>query len=88
MNIRPSSDLRNHYAELSQLCKESGNPVFLTVNGRGDTVLLSLREYERQQALLAINDAIAEGEADIKEGRVFTVKQASKAMKDVIDSYR
>ena len=36
--IRPSSDLRNHYQEISRQCREKNEAVIITVNGRGDTV--------------------------------------------------
>ena len=39
-NIRPSSDIRNGYPEISRLCKETGKPVYITVNGKGDTAAL------------------------------------------------
>ena len=77
MNIRPSSALRNEYPEMSRYCKERGEPVFLTVNGREDTVLLSAREYERQQALLELLDMLSESQDDIKCGRVFTHEEAT-----------
>lgn len=38
--IRPSADLRNHYGEISKHCKENKEAVIITVNGRGDTVVL------------------------------------------------
>jgi len=44
--IRPSSDLRNHYNEISAFCHENREPVFLTKNGKGDLVVLSNAEYE------------------------------------------
>ena len=50
--IRPSSDLRNRYAEVSRQCKELRKPIHITVNGRGDTVLLSEAEFERMQTEL------------------------------------
>lgn len=37
--IRPSSDLRNHYSEISKQCHEERTPVIITVNGRGDTAV-------------------------------------------------
>ena len=43
-DIRPSSDLRNHYAEISRTCREERRPTIFTVNGRGDTVLLGLED--------------------------------------------
>ena len=45
--IRPSADLRNHYSEISRLCREDREIVIITVNGRGDTVSLSFEEYKR-----------------------------------------
>lgn len=48
-DIRPISDLRSRFAEISRLAHESGEPVYLTKNGYGDLVVLSIEAY---QALL------------------------------------
>ncbi|WP_455759550.1 type II toxin-antitoxin system prevent-host-death family antitoxin [Cloacibacillus evryensis] len=45
--IRPSSDLRNKYSEISAFCNKYNEPVFITKNGAGDLVVLSNSEYER-----------------------------------------
>lgn len=45
--IRPSSDLRNHYNEISEFCNKTNQPVYITKNGAGDLVVLSNAEYER-----------------------------------------
>ena len=45
INIRPVSDLRNKFPEIEELVIESGEPVFLTKNGYGSMVLLSLEQY-------------------------------------------
>ena len=45
MNIRPVSDLRNKFPEIEELVDESGQPVFLTKNGYGSMVILSLEQY-------------------------------------------
>ena len=34
--IRPSSDLRNNYNEISAFCHDNGEPVYITKNGKGD----------------------------------------------------
>lgn len=47
--IRPVSDLRNNFAEISKIVHESREPVFLTKNGYGDMVVMSLELYERIQ---------------------------------------
>lgn len=62
--IRPSSDLQYHYAEISNFCKESCQPVIITVNGRADVVIMSLHEYRRMQAELELLRMLADSEAD------------------------
>ncbi len=69
-NIRPSSDLRNHYAEVSRECREARRPTVITVNGRGDTVLLGYEEYSRMQSEFELLSALADSERDVAEGRV------------------
>ena len=45
MNIRPISDLRNKYSEVEKDVRESG-PVFLTKNGYGSMVVMSMEQFE------------------------------------------
>ena len=66
--IRPSSDLRNRYKEISSICKEKKKPVFITVNGRGDTVLLDIEEYEKMQEEINTYRILAEAEEQIEKG--------------------
>lgn len=44
--IRPVSDLRNNFADISRTVHETGKPVFLTKNGYGDMVVMSMEAYE------------------------------------------
>lgn len=46
LNIRPVSDLRNKFPEVEAEVLQTGEPVFLTKNGYGSMVLLSLEQYE------------------------------------------
>jgi len=45
-NIRPVSDLRNNFAEISQAVHETNEPVYLTKNGRSTMVVMSVEAYE------------------------------------------
>ena len=47
--IRPVSDLRNSFAEISRIVHETGEPVILTKNGYGDMVVMSYEEYQNIQ---------------------------------------
>ena len=66
--IRPISDLRNNSNEISEFCRTSREPVFITKNGVGDMVVLSIDMYERQQAQLDLYAKLAEAEAEIVAG--------------------
>ena len=67
-NIRPISDLRNNSNEISEFCRSTREPVFITKNGVGDMVVLSMETYERQQAQLELYAKLAEAEAEIASG--------------------
>ena len=66
--IRPISDLRNNSNEISELCRTSREPVFITKNGVGDMVVLSMEMYERQQAQFELYAKLAEADAAIARG--------------------
>ena len=61
--IRPISDLRNRANEISDLCHQENQPVFITKNGRGDLVVMSQAHYEHLQGLLELYQRLGEAEA-------------------------
>jgi prevent-host-death family protein len=63
-NIRPVSDLRNKFKQISEVCHEDDEPVYLTKNGRGDMVVMSIEHYESQQALLELYKKLGEAEKE------------------------
>ena len=73
--IRPSADLRNHYNELSQLCKDNKEAVIITVNGRGDTVSLAYEEYKNMKARIELLEVLAEAEDDVRNGHVAPMEE-------------
>lgn len=66
--IRPISDLRNSANEISDFCRQTREPVYITRNGTGDMVVVSVEEYERQQALISLYGKLAVAEQEISEG--------------------
>ena len=46
LQIRPVSDLRNKFPDIEKIVNE-GEPVYLTKNGYGSMVVLSLEMYSR-----------------------------------------
>lgn len=90
ISIRPSRDLRTHYAQLSAEAKQ--NPVAITVNGREDTILLAHDQYMAQQekmeemeSRLAVYAHLAQAADDVKLGRV---QPADEAFEDILRELR
>lgn len=69
-NIRPSADIRNNYPEISKLCKETGRPVYITVNGKGDTALIDIAVLDELYARIDLYEKLSVGLRDAEEGRV------------------
>ncbi|WEV65771.1 MULTISPECIES: type II toxin-antitoxin system Phd/YefM family antitoxin [unclassified Bifidobacterium] len=83
--IRPVSDLRNHFADISRSVHESEEPVFLTKNGFGDMVVMSMEAYENRQYDSQVYSALLEAERE--EGMTdqrFSPKEALRAMRSAI----
>ena len=66
--IRPISDLRNNANEISDFCRQPREPVYITRNGTGDMVVLSMEEFERQQALIDLYGKLVVAEQEISAG--------------------
>ena len=61
--IRPITDLRNTN-EISDICHARREPVFITKNGYGDLVVMSIETYEAMVENAAMDTAISEAEAE------------------------
>ena len=83
--IRPSSDLRNKYNEISAFCHTYNEPVFITKNGTGDLVVLSNAEYERLTAKESLHRLLNEGIADVQAGRERDVADVFDALWEKYD---
>ena len=68
-NIKSSTDLRNNYNEISEFCRKSREPVFITKNGQGDLAVMSIETYEMLTGKLELYHLLDEGRSAIKEGR-------------------
>lgn len=61
-SIRPVSDLRNHFAEITKEVQETKEPVFLTKNGVGSIVVMSMDAYEEGRYESQVYDKLLEAE--------------------------
>ena len=65
--IRPVSDLRNNFADISKTVHETSQPVFLTKNGRGKYVIIDIDEFEKTKATLRLLSELSKGEESAKK---------------------
>ena len=66
--IKPSAAIRQNYIEISNLCKETGEPVFLTKNGEGDLVVMDIASYDQREKQLELREKLIEIEELRKAG--------------------
>ena len=69
-SIRPSSDLRNNYNEISKFCNKYNEPVYITKNGKGDLAVMSIETYERLVGKFELYKLLDEGMEAIKKEKV------------------
>ncbi len=93
MNIKPSAAIRKNYNEISELCKRSGEPVYLTKNGEGDLVVMDIEAFARRESMLRLRENLIvaeEGRLSGKSG--YTIDKVSDMMKaavrEVLDGQR
>lgn len=80
--IRPVSDLRNNFAEISKIVHSSSEPVFLTKNGYGDMVVLSIENFEKMQLNSEIFVKLKEAEQEaVLTDKCFSSKEILNMMK-------
>lgn len=85
MNIRPSAAIRQNYNEIAELCKRTGEPVYLTKNGEGDLVVMDIESFTRREKMLKLREELLQVEADRMAGvEDITLEELSEYLDDVI----
>ena len=76
--IIPIRDLKDT-AAISQMCSESTEPVYITKNGYGEMVIMSMKAYEEKLAMLDVYAKLAE--AEIREGKTVDARSSLKELR-------
>ena len=81
----PSTNLRNQYNEVSNKCKEVREPIFVTKNGEGDMVIMSLELYERERALLKLKERLLDIELEQRSGaKYYSLDELDSALRKIV----
>jgi prevent-host-death family protein len=81
--IKPISSLRNQTKEIESICHEQDQPVYLTKNGEGDLVVMSIDHYERLKARIDLFEKLSVAQAEEASGeKEITHKQMMRKMRN------
>ena len=79
MIIKASASLRNNYTEISKQCHETGEPIYITKNGEGDLVVMSIEAYEKLVGII-------QGQNEILNGKFYSSEEAKRIIFDDRDN--
>jgi prevent-host-death family protein len=85
VQIKPSAAIRNNYNEIASLCKQTGEPVYLTKNGEGDLVVMDVMAYENLRKSLEIEVELLKSRYErLSGGKTYTIAETLSMMDKVI----
>ena len=79
--IIPIKDLKNT-SDISEMCHRTDEPIFVTKNGYGDMVIMSIESYEYKMKQIKIYEDIEASERQIKEGKVKYARRSLSSMRE------
>ena len=79
--IIPIRDLKDTSA-ISKMCSESSDPIYITKNGYGDMVIMSMKAYEEKMWLLDAYAKLAEAEAELQTGKTVNARSELKELRE------
>ena len=87
MTVLPSTKLMCQYDEISERCKRTGKPVFLTANGKVDLVVLSIEAFEKREALLNLKERLLDIEADQNSGaKYYGIDELDDSLRKIVNA--
>lgn len=85
-SIEPITSLKNRSAKLVNKIRKTGQPLYITQNGKPVAVLVDLESFERQRKALLLYKHLSRAEADVSAGRVFTENAAQDRLQKKLKS--
>jgi PHD/YefM family antitoxin component YafN of YafNO toxin-antitoxin module len=89
MNIKPSASIRQNYNDIAELCRSTGEPVFLTKNGEGDLVVMDMKTFNKREKMLKLREELLTIEEDRLHGTPdYSVDEVASMMEQAIREVR
>ena len=85
VDIKPSAAIRKNYNEISEICKRSGEPVYLTKNGKGDLVVMDIEAFVRRESMLRLRENLVAVEEERLSGKKgFSIDDVAAMMEKAV----
>ncbi|WP_455560130.1 type II toxin-antitoxin system Phd/YefM family antitoxin [Agathobaculum hominis] len=85
MNIKPSASIRQNYNDIAELCRSTGEPVYLTKNGEGDLVVMDINSFTKREKMLKLREELLAVEEDRLHGAPdYSVDEVTSMMDQAI----
>lgn len=86
MIIKASAALRNDYTSISNMAKETQEPIYITKNGEGDLVLMSIEAFEKREQTLKLREKVLQAEQERIDGaETLSLSQARKKLRERVN---
>jgi prevent-host-death family protein len=84
--IKASAALRNDYSTISNMAKQTKEPIYITKNGEGDLVLMSIEAFEKREQVLQLRAKILQAEQERLDGaETISVSEARRRLRERAD---
>lgn len=89
MNIKPSTEIRQHYNEIAELCRSTKEPVYLTESGESDLVIMDAETFTRREKMLKLREELLAVEEERAAGHAdCTLDELDAYLGDVIEKVK
>lgn len=86
MIIKPSAALRNDYTTISNMAKETKEPIYITKNGEGDLVLMRIEAFEKREQMLQLREKVLQAKQErISGAETISVSEVRKRLRERIN---
>lgn len=85
MTSLPHEILEKQFDEISEMCKKTGEPIFLMKNGKKDLVIMSIESYEKSIAVLKLKERLLDIEIEQSiNNKFYSVDELDSSLKNIV----